>query len=310
MPIRLPLGFPSVERLKNEGIESLSYERANKQDVRPLKVVLFNLMPTKIATEVQILRLLSRSSIQIEPVFLKTSTYSPKHSKEHLEKFYVDFESIESEKFDAIIITGAPVEQLKFEDVEYWDEFKKIVSWANRNVFSSFYICWGAQAGLYVDYGIDKVALNEKISGVYPLNPVYKNGKKSCVVLSRGLDDVFWAPQSRWTKLDESKLQKLIDENKLCAVAKGEDAGINIISTKDHRKVYVIGHFEYERNTLKDEYQRDLENGLNPKVPVNYFLDDNPNNSVKMLWKSAANLIFLNWIDFVYQETLYDLSKL
>lgn len=314
MPIRLPLGFPSIESLKDEGIESLSFEQADRQDIRPLKVVLFNLMPTKIDTEVQIMRLLSHSSIQIEPIFLKVSTYQPKHFEDHLDRFYASFSEIKDQRFDAIIITGAPVEQLEFEDVEYWSEFCEIIEWANTNVFASLYICWGAQAALYIQHRVEKELLNEKISGIYQhiISPDEKERERISKQFSivRGLDDEFFIPQSRYTKVNELQVEELVKRGELVCLAKNSKYGSNILATPDSRKVYVIGHLEYDRETLDKEYHRDLEKGIEPRIPENYYFNNDPNNQPIMSWKSTANVIFSRWIDFVYQETPYDLNSL
>jgi homoserine O-succinyltransferase len=307
MPIRLPSKFPAGKRLRQERIETMDFDRASSQEIRPLKVVLFNLMPTKIDTEVQLLRLMSRSSIQIEPVFLRTATYKPSHDSMHLDSFYVEFDDIKDQQFDAIIITGAPVEQLKFDDVQYFDEFVKIVKWSESNVFAKLFICWGAQAGLYVDFDVEKQLLEQKIFGVYP-HKVAKSARGHH--LTRGFDDIIYIPQSRHSGLNARQVQEKIDCGELMSLIESSALGFNVLATPDSRKVYVLGHFEYDRNTLKNEYVRDLERGMSLDVPKNYFPGDDPKLAPNVTWRSHANLFFVNWINFIYQETPYDLREL
>ncbi|GHT81835.1 homoserine O-succinyltransferase [Actinomycetota bacterium] len=304
MPIRLPQQFPAATQLDAEGIEVLHFDRAVSQDIRPLKVVLFNLMPTKIDTEVQLLRLLSRSSIQIEAYFLRASTHVPKHDSAHLNHFYVNFDDIKDQRFDAIIFTGAPVEQLDFEEVDYWDEFKKVVQWASDNVFAELFICWGAQAGLYSEFGIQKQMLKDKLFGAYPHSIVATHQ------FTRGFDDTVYIPQSRHSDVDITGLQKVINEGKLLELVSSYALGPNILTTPHGHKTYVLGHLEYDRGTLENEYKRDVSQGLNTDVPKNYYPEDNPKLEPLMSWKAHANLFFVNWINYVYQETPFDLNKL
>ena len=261
-------------------------------------------MPTKIDTEVQLLRLLSSSSIQIDATFLRTSTHQVKYGAEHLDRFYADFDAIKDQRFDAIIITGAPVEQLPFEEVDYWDELVKVVHWANDNVFAELFICWGAQAGLYIDFDVEKVIYPQKVFGIYPHSLCCTHR------ITRGFDDVVNVPQSRYTGLGEEQLTKQIERGRLIPLVSSSEAGPNILITPHAHKTYVLGHFEYDRTTLDAEYKRDVARGLKTALPVNYYPDDDPARTPVQNWGAHANLLFDNWIDFVYQETPYDLSTL
>jgi homoserine O-succinyltransferase len=304
MPIRLPHNFPAGQQLEHEGIDTIIYERAQAQEIRPLKVVLLNLMPNKIDTETQLLRLISSTSIQIEVTFLKVSSHKHKHDAQHLEAFYQEFENIKDQRFDAIIITGAAVDKISYEEVDYWNEFQEIVTWANDNVFAELFICWGAQAALNVDFGIRKKEFDFKLFGVYP-HTVPKPNR-----LTRGFDDLFYIPQSRWNGLKKTDVDKVVSEGKLVELAENELVGSTILATPHLHKVYMLGHLEYTQNTLKDEYLRDLNSGANELLPYNYFPNDNPNNEPTVSWRATANLFFANWIDYVYQETPYDLNTL
>jgi homoserine O-succinyltransferase len=261
-------------------------------------------MPTKIDTEVQLLRLLSSSSIQIDVTFLRTSTHQVKYGAEHLDRFYADFDTIKGQRFDAIIITGAPVEQLPFEEVDYWEELVEVVHWANDNVFAELFICWGAQAGLYIDFDVSKVIYPQKLFGIYPHNTSTPHR------LTRGFGDTVQVPQSRYTGLNKQDLQHRIDQGKLISLVDSKDAGPNILITPHAHKTYVLGHFEYDRHTLDTEYKRDLERGLSTQIPLNYYPGDDPSKRPMQNWSAHANLFFDNWIDFVYQETPYDLGTL
>jgi homoserine O-succinyltransferase len=304
MPIRLPEGFPAARKLQSEEIVTLTHKRADKQDIRPLKVVILNLMPTKIATEVQLLRLLSSSSIQIEACFLRVATHHVKHGAEHLDKFYKEFDEIKGEQFDAIVVTGAPVEQLAFEEVDYWAEFQEIMDWARTNVFAKLYICWGAQAGLYLDFGVKKVIYPEKLLGIYKYQRVGKH------VLTRGFDDEFMMPQSRYTGLNQGDLADKLAEGELICLATSSDAdGGAIFTTHDKRQTYVTGHLEYDRDTLDIEYKRDAKAGVG-QMPKNYYPDDDPAQTPKFTWRAHADLFFSNWIGTVYQDTPFDLKEL
>lgn len=304
MPIKIPDSLPAARTLESENIFVMTENRAIHQDIRPLKIAIVNIMPTKIDTETQLLRLLSNSPLQVEVELLQMASHVSKNtSAEHLLKFYKTFDDIKHERFDGLIITGAPVEKLEFEEVEYWDELCSIIDWAKTNVYSTLYICWGSQAGLYHKYGLKKVNLPKKLSGIYKhtigdvLHP-----------LTRGFDDVFYAPHSRYTETPIEEIEK-IDE--LMVLAKSEDAGAYIIADRDARNIYVTGHAEYNRTTLANEYTRDVLKGLNPDVPVNYFKDDNPQNQPKFTWKSHANMLYANWLNhIVYLHTPYDLSEL
>ncbi|MDR0950054.1 MAG: homoserine O-succinyltransferase [Candidatus Ancillula sp.] len=314
MPIKLPKDFPARKRLLESGINSLEFERAENQEIRPLRIVLFNLMPTKVNTETQILRLLSTSSIQIEPYFLKTESYQPTHFSKHLDRFYINFSDIKDKQFDALIITGAPVEEINFEDVKYWDEFVEIKKWANKNVFATLHICWGASAGLYVDFGIEKIIANKKLFGIFPYQVLMHNR------LTAGFDDTVMIPQSRWFRENHQQLRKAITGGKLMELVgstqlQTEDnkplPQANILATPNLRKSYILGHLEYTRNTLLEEYLRDVEaNKENITVPENYFYNNEPGQKIAVTWSSTARIFFINWIDFIYQETPYNLKDL
>ncbi len=304
MPIKIPNNLPAVDILAKESIFVMDESRALSQDIRPLKFVIVNLMPTKIETETQLLRLISNTPLQLEVTFLKMESYISKNiSEEHMENFYKTFEDIKDKKFDGMIITGAPVETLEFEQVDYWDEIIKIMSWSNKNVFSTLYICWGAQAGLYYHYGIPKYPLKEKIFGIYPLEI-----ETNCSRLFRGFDEIFNMPQSRHTEVREEDIAKVDD---LEILAKSPVAGVSIAASKDKRKIFITGHLEYDRLTLASEYERDINLGKKIEMPYNYYKNDNLKEVPLFKWRAHANLLFSNWINhYVYQETPYDLSEL
>ena len=306
MPIKIANDLPASETLQNENIFVMSEARAYQQDIRPLKIALLNLMPTKIATETQILRLLGNSPLQVDIVLLHPATYKSKNtSEEHLLKFYTHFGEIKHEKFDGLIITGAPVEEIAFEEVLYWDELVQIMEWSKKNVFSTFHICWGAQAGLYYHFGIPKVKMERKLFGVFEhtFNTQYRNRK-----LVRGFDDVFFAPHSRHTTVKREALEQVPN---LDILATSEEAGVYIAATKDGKQFFVTGHSEYDQNTLAGEYFRDLSKGLDIAVPKNYFVDDDPEKGILVKWRGHANLLYSNWLNYyVYQETPFDLSQL
>lgn len=308
MPIKLPKNFPAKENLEKEGIESLSFTRAQSQDIRPLRIALLNLMPTKVATETQILRLLSSSSIQIEAYFLKLGSHKTKYGEKHLNQFYVSFDDVKNQFFDGLIITGAPVEQLDYEDVDYFSELKTVLSWAKNHVFSRFYICWGAQAGLFVNYGVNKVIYDHKVFGVYH-HKVTTQARK-CNHLTRGFDDEVMIPHSRHSGVNQDQIDELIKNKTLHCAVYSDELGPVILATNNIRDVYLIGHMEYDKETLDIEYKRDLEKGQPISVPKNYYIDDNPNLPIIRKWCSHANLLFNNWIDFVYQSTPYSLEEL
>jgi len=304
MPIKIPNNLPAVNILAKENIFVMNEARALSQDIRPLKFVIVNLMPTKIETETQLLRLLSNTPLQMEVTLLKMDSYVSKNiSEEHMENFYKTFNDIKDEKFDGLIITGAPVETLEFEKVDYWKELTEILKWSNKHVFSTLYICWGAQAGLYYHYGIKKYPLNEKLFGIYPLKL-----DDSSIALFRGFDEIFYMPQSRHTEVREEDINKI---EELEILAKSPEAGISIVRTKDKRKIFVTGHMEYDRMTLANEYERDIKLGREISVPFNYYPEDNPEKTPLFKWRGHANLFFINWINHhVYQETPYNLDEL
>ena len=304
MPIKIPNNLPAVDILAKENIFVMDENRALSQDIRPLKFIIINLMPTKIETETQLLRLLSNTPLQMEITLLKMNSYISRNiSEEHMKNFYKTFDDIKNEKFDGLIITGAPVETIEFEKVDYWKELTEILKWSNRHVFSTLYICWGAQAGLYYHYGIKKYPLKEKLFGIYPLELNDSN-----IALFRGFDEIFYIPQSRHTEVKEEDINKI---EELEILAKSPEAGVSIVRTKDKRKIFVTGHMEYDRMTLADEYERDIRLGREIRVPFNYYPEDNPEKTPPFKWRGHANLFFINWINHhVYQETPYNLDEL
>jgi len=303
MPILVPKGLPAYKTLKEENVFVMHEKRAQQQDIRPLRVAIVNLMPTKEVTETQMIRLLANTPLQVELQLLTMDSHESKNTdRDHLENFYKTFEEIKNQKFDGMIITGAPVEFLPYEEVDYWKELSEIMEYTKKNVFSTMHICWGAQAALYYHYGIDKYVLDEKLFGVYPHR--LKNKKSE---LTRGFDEIFYAPHSRHTQV---RKEDIIDFPELRILAESEEAGPHIISTKDKRMIFVQGHAEYDRETLKLEYDRDIKKGMKIGVPVNYFKDDNPKKRIIVKWSGHANLFFANWLNFVYQDTPYDLDEL
>lgn len=304
MPIRIDNELPAKQSLEIENIFVMGNTRADNQDIRPLKIIILNLMPTKLETETQLLRLLSNSPLQIDIDFLQVATHEAKNvSKSHMDKFYNVFEDIKGNKYDGMIITGAPVEQMPFEEVDYWDELCTIMEWSKKNVYSVMHICWGAQAGLYYHYGIKKYPTDKKIFGIFPhfcLDDTHP--------LMRGLDDIYYVPHSRHTQIKRGDIAQIKD---LQILSYSEDAGVHIVADMECRKFFITGHSEYDRDTLAKEYFRDLDKGLDIEMPINYF----PNNDTKavprMTWRGTANLIFNNWLNyFVYQKTPYDLNTL
>ena len=304
MPIKIDSNLPAHKLLENENIFVMTEERAVSQDIRPLKILILNLMPTKIETETQILRLLSNSPIQVEAELLQTATHEVKNvSKEHMLKFYKTFDDIKNERFDGMVVTGAPVENMEFEQVDYWDELCRIFEWSKTNVYSSFLICWGAQAALYYKYGLKKYQLDKKMFGVFE-----QVSLDTFHPLMRGLDDKFWVPHSRHTEVRRGDIALIKD---LQILSYSEKSGVHLISDMECRNFFSTGHSEYDRDTLAKEYFRDVEKGLNIDLPENYFPDNDPSKTPEVKWRSAANIIFSNWLNyFVYQRTPYDLSTL
>ncbi|MBN1616170.1 MAG: homoserine O-succinyltransferase [Spirochaetales bacterium] len=304
MPVKIPAALPAARILTEENIFVMDDTRAMKQDIRPLKIAILNLMPTKEVTETQLLRLLGNTPLQIEITLLTMASHeSTNTSKEYLEAFYRTFESVKDTKYDGLIITGAPVENMPFEDVDYWKEMTRIMDWSETHVFSTLHICWGSQAALYHKYGIDKHKLDDKVFGIFEhrvLNPRHK--------LLRGFDDTFRAPHSRHTTIYTQDINK-IPELEILAVS--EEAGAFIVASRDGRAVYVSGHAEYDADTLSREYLRDINKGLKIEVPRNYFPGDNPEKNPPVTWRAHANLLFVNWLNyFVYQETPYDIEDI
>lgn len=304
MPIRIDNELPAKQSLEMENIFVMSNLRADTQDIRPLRIIILNLMPTKLETETQLLRLLSNSPLQLDIEFLQVKTHVAKNvSKSHMDRFYKTFDEVKDLKFDGMIITGAPVEQMPFEEVDYWDELCTIMKWSKTNVYSTYHICWGAQAGLYYHYGIPKYTLNKKVFGIFPHTSLDVTHP-----LMRGLDDIFYVPQSRHTEIRMGDIAKVKD---LQIISYSEMSGVHIVSDMDCRNFFVTGHSEYDRDTLAKEYFRDKEKGLDIDMPYNYFPNDDINLVPKVTWKSTANILINNWLNyFVYQKTPYDLNTL
>lgn len=303
MPILVPKGLPAYKTLQEENVFVMHEQRAQKQDIRPLRVAIVNLMPTKEVTETQLIRMLANTPLQVDLQLLTMDSHDSKNTdKNHLDNFYKTFEEIKNQRFDGMIITGAPVEFLPFEEVDYWKELTEIMEYSKSNVFSTLHICWGAQAGLYYHYGINKHELPSKLFGVYKHKLKDKKSE-----LTRGFDEEFYAPHSRHTQVEKADILKIPE---LKILAESDDTGAHIISTKDKRRIFVQGHAEYDRETLKLEYDRDIRKGLRIDVPKNYFKDDNPAKGIVVKWSGHGNLFFANWLNYIYQETPYDLSKL
>lgn len=302
MPIKIPNNLPAQEVLENEHIFVMNEHRALTQDIRPLKIIILNLMPTKITTETQILRCLANTPLQIEIDLLQTTTHKSKNvSEEHMLAFYQSFDDIKDNKYDGMIITGAPVEDMEFEEVDYWEELCKIMEWSKDNVQSTFHICWGAQAGLYYHYGIKKYKLKEKMFGVYKHKLITPKSR-----LFRGFDEEFYVPHSRHTTVKAEDIEK---NPNLKIMAVSDEAGVYVVGDKEGTQFFVMGHSEYDADTLAKEYFRDVNKGLDIKVPVNYFPDDDPTKKPILKWRAHSNLIYSNWLNyFVYQTTPYELS--
>ena len=303
MPINIPNGLPAKDILESEKIFALEEDIAKKHDIRPLKIVILNLMPKKIETETQILRLISKSPLQVDIDFMKVSSHISKNtSADHLLKFYDDFSVLKKNYYDGLIITGAPVEHLEYEDVDYWEELCEIMEWSKTHVYSTIYICWGAQAGLYYHYDIPKILMPSKVFGVFPqvLCDEYN-------FLTNGSDEIHYTPHSRHTSIDEEALAKVSD---LEVLSKSDMSGSNIIATKDFRSIFILGHLEYAKDTLSNEYYRDLTAGKEITIPYNYFPDDDPKKEPVLTWRSHANLLYRNWLNYVYQMTPFNLEDL
>lgn len=304
MPIKIPNNLPAIETLRQENIFCMTETRADTQDIRPLKIILLNLMPTKIDTETQFTRLLGNTPLQVELTLVAMSSHESKNTtKEHMIAFYKSFDDVKGEKFDGMIVTGAPVEMIDFEQVDYWQELAEIFDWAKTNVHSTMFICWGAQAGLYHYYGVPKRILPKKFSGIYPHKVVDKNS-----MLFRGFDDVFNVPQSRNSGIDKEEILKVPD---LKILSESDETGVYCVKTLDNRKVFITGHSEYDALTLEKEYLRDKRAGLNPDVPVNYYPNDDDTQAPMVTWRAHANLLFMNWLNYyVYQSTPYDVNSI
>ena len=304
MPIKIPNNLPAVKTLHDENIFVMTHTRASSQDIRPLRIVLLNLMPKKIETETQLSRLLGNTPLQIELELVRMKSHeSSNTSQEHLLSFYKTFDEIQDQRFDGMIITGAPVEQMPFEAVDYWQELCQIMEWSKTNVHSTLHICWGAQAGLYYHYGVDKQPLEKKLFGVFPHQVEYKRS-----ILFRGFDDIFMVPHSRHTTVRREDIEKIPE---LRILASSEEAGVYAVFTKQGRQIFIMGHSEYDADTLKNEYFRDVNANKPIEIPKNYFPNDDPSQPPLVRWRSSANLLFCNWLNyFVYQTTPFDLNTL
>ena len=304
MPLNIPFTLPAVDVLRQENIFVMDSERASTQEIRPLKIVILNLMPVKITTETDLIRLLSNSPLQIEIDFLHMESHCSKNTPiEHLMTFYKTFEEIKKSNYDGMIITGAPVEQLEFEEVNYWSEISKIFEWSKTHVTSTFHICWAAQAGLYYHYGVKKYPLASKKFGVFehynhnPQNPIF-----------RGFDDVFYVPHSRHTEI---RTEDILKNSELTLLSESSESGVYMVMARNGRQFFITGHSEYSPDMLDKEYKRVIAKGLSINIPQNYYHDNNPDNEPLVRWRSHANLLFTNWLNyFVYQETPYDLEKI
>lgn len=303
MPLKIPKELPAYSVLSDENIFVMDIERSMRQDIRPLQIAILNLMPLKIQTENQLLRYLSNSPLQVEITLIQVKSHECKNtSSEHLDKFYTYFDDIKDKKFDGLIITGAPVELLEFEEVEYWDELVEIMEWSKKNVFSTIHICWAAQASLYHYYGIQKYELENKLSGVF--NHTVNNPASG---LTRGLNDEFYAPHSRHTAI---KKEDILNTPEIEILSESEKAGPFIMATKDGRRIFVTGHLEYDTDTLKGEYIRDFNKGMDPLIPENYYPNGDTGIDPVNTWRANATLFYTNWLNQVYQDTPYDINKI
>jgi homoserine O-succinyltransferase len=301
MPIKIQSDLPAKKILEDENIFVMDDARATHQDIRPLKIAILNLMPIKEDTEVQLLRSLSNTPLQVDVTFLTTGTYVGKHTTtSHLDQFYLTYEEVKNLKFDGLIITGAPVELMEFEEVTYWDELREIMEWSETNVTSTLHICWGAQAGLYYHYGIQKQTLDQKMFGIFEHKVL-----KRKVPFVRGFDDVFYAPHSRYTTVSR---EEIINCEELTILAESDEAGVFIVLAKEGKQIFVMGHPEYDRVSLDREYKRDIAKGLDISLPANYYPEDQPDNRPNLVWRAHANVMYTNWLNYyVYQVTPYDL---
>lgn len=304
MPLRLPDRLPAIDFLKDENIFVLGNERANRQDIRPLRIVILNLMPLKITTETDLIRLLSNTPLQLDVHFMKVKAHTSKNTPiEHLQAFYRDFELMRAEKFDGMIITGAPVEHLDYTEVNYWDEISDIFEWARTHVTSTLYICWAAQAGLYFHYGVPKYPLREKMFGIFPQRPLLPR-----LPIFRGFDDVFYMPHSRHTEIRREDILRVPE---LSLIAESEVSGVSMVMARGGREIFITGHSEYAPLTLDTEYRRDLAKGLPIHMPVHYYEDDDPSRPPLVTWRAHGNLLFTNWLNYyVYQETPYNIDDI
>ncbi|MBP3645785.1 MAG: homoserine O-succinyltransferase [Clostridia bacterium] len=304
MPIKVPNGLPAIQTLQEENIFVMTENRATTQDIRPLKIMLLNLMPTKIDTETQLSRLLGNTPLQVELTLVRTKSHESRNTpEEHMLAFYQEFDDVRQHNFDGLIITGAPVEHLPFEEVDYWQELCTIMEWSKTHVHSTFHICWGAQAGLYYHFGIGKQPLPEKMFGVFPHKRDYEKS-----ILLRGFDEVFMVPHSRHTTIDRAEIEA---EPQLRILASSEEAGVYAIATRNGRQIFITGHSEYDALTLEREYKRDVAAGKTINVPKNYYPGDDPSKTPIVSWRSHANLLYCNWLNyFVYQTTPYNLDEL
>lgn len=304
MPLRLPDKLPAIDLLKKENIFVMDESRAHKQDIRTLRIVVLNLMPMKVTTETDLVRLLSNTPLQLEIYFMKLKSHTPKNTPiEHMMMFYKDSQELMRQKFDGMIVTGAPIETLPFEQVDYWSEIVEILDWARTNVQSTLYLCWGAMAALYHFYGVPKYPLPKKEFGVFLTRPV-----DPLLPIFRGFDDVFFMPHSRHTEVRQADIDRVPE---LHTIAKSDEAGVSIVMSRNGREFFILGHLEYAPNTLDNEYRRDLGKRDDVDLPKNYYLDDDPQKHPVVRWRSAANLFYSNWIDYyIYQETPYDINKI
>lgn len=304
MPVKVNNNLPAKKVLEEENIFVMDENRAMSQDIRPIRIAILNLMPLKEDYELQLLRSLSNTPLQVEVTFLTTKSYIGTNTPiSHLEQFYQTYEDVKNQKFDGLIISGAPVEQMEFEEVAYWKELTDIMDWSDTNVTSTLHICWGAQAGLYYRYGVKKVLLPEKLSGIY--SHKVSNRKEPLV---RGFDDIFYAPHSRYTGI---RTEDILSNGEFTVLAQSDEAGYFILLAKGGKHIFVMGHPEYDRMTLDKEYRRDLAKGINPSIPKNYYPDDNPDNKPLLIWRSHANALYSNWLNYyVYQATPYDVENI